>query len=212
MDPNPDFIRVLLILPGALAGLTFHEAAHAWAAWRLGDPTARQLGRLTLNPLKHLDLMGTILIFLVHFGWAKPVPVNPGYFKAPKRDMLLVALAGPATNLVLAAVFGMMLRAAGGVPEMGLAGSPLVGVLFYGVLINSALAVFNLLPVPPLDGSRILHFFVPRRYEAAYQRGARVATFALLGIVLLGMITGNSFLGTVIGAPVGYLLQLFAGV
>lgn len=208
MDLNPDFIRILLILPGALAGLTFHEAAHAWAAFRLGDPTAKQLGRLTLNPIKHLDLMGTVLIFLVHFGWAKPVPVNPGHFRAPKRDMLLVALAGPASNLVIAAVAGIGLRAAGGAE----AGTILSSVLTYAVLINVALAVFNMLPVPPLDGSRIVHFFVPTRHEKTYQTYAGVAGFVLLAVILVGMATGHSVISAIIGPPVQFFLALFAGV
>jgi Zn-dependent protease len=209
---EPDFMRILLLIPGALIGLTFHEAAHAYVAFRLGDPTAKQLGRLTLNPFKHLDLFGTIMIFIVHFGWAKPVPVNPTYFRKPKRDMLLVALAGPATNFILAAVFGFAMRSVSDPAALSASAAIAYQMIVYGVIINVVLAVFNLLPVPPLDGSRLVHFFFPARYERQYRMFERVATFALLGAIVIGMVTKTPIISTVINVPVRFFLHLFAGV
>ena len=157
-------ISLLLSLPVILLALSVHEAAHGFAAWRLGDPTARNFGRLTLNPLKHLDPYGFICMLLVGFGWANPVPVNSRYFKKPRRDIALVGLAGPLSNLLLAVVFLLLLRFVG----FGwLAQLPIANqlqfnlvyftcvLLYYGVYMNVTLAIFNLLPVPPLDGSRI---------------------------------------------------------
>ncbi|HEX03575.1 MAG TPA: site-2 protease family protein, partial [Bacteroidetes bacterium] len=195
-----------------LIGLTFHEAAHAFAAWKLGDPTAKQLGRLTLNPLKHLDLFGTLMIFIVHFGWAKPVPVNVANFRHPKRDHLIVALAGPATNFLLAAAFGMLIRI---MPNPGSLSGTMIFVyqiVMYGLIINIVLAVFNLLPVPPLDGSSLVHLFFPARYERQYRLFARAAGFLLLAVVVIGMLTKTSILGAIINKPVGLFLKLFAGL
>ncbi|MCB2212809.1 site-2 protease family protein [bacterium] len=209
---DPEFTRILMIIPGALLGLTLHEAAHALAAFLLGDPTAKRLGRLTLNPLKHLDLFGTLMIFLIHFGWAKPVPVNPAHFRSPKRDMLFVALVGPATNFLIAAAFGFGLRAMPDPTALSGSGAVIYQILLYGVVINVVLAVFNLLPVPPLDGSRLVHLFFPAKYERQYQMFTRVAGFALLAVVLIGMLTKVSIIGALINAPVGFFLRLFVGV
>lgn len=145
-----------------VASLSFHEAAHAWAASRLGDPTARLLGRLTLNPLAHIDWVGTVLFPLVAMisglpliGWAKPVPVDPRYLRAPRRDFALVALAGPVSNIVLAIGAAVLLQLQGGlVPDSGV--TPLTQVLYMAVFINVLLAAFNMLPVPPLDGGNVL--------------------------------------------------------
>ena len=147
-----DFL--LLILP-ILFALTVHEYAHGWVAYRLGDPTAYHAGRLTFNPIKHLDPIGTILLFIARIGWAKPVPVNPAYFKDPSRDMAIVALAGPASNFLSAIVFGKLLSL---VPFTNVY---LYQTLFYFVYINLILAFFNLIPIAPLDGWRILSYFLP---------------------------------------------------
>jgi len=176
---NFDFLKNIDLLiiqaPVILLSLTVHEYSHGWTANKLGDPTAKMQGRLTLNPMAHLDIFGTILMFIVGFGWAKPVPINPKYFKDPKKDTILVAVAGPISNLAMAAGAGLILRYL--IPEM-LSGQVssggaysiiaiiLILTLFYGI----ALAVFNLIPIPPLDGSRVLYGVLPDRYAYAYSR------------------------------------------
>ena len=205
-----NFYQFLLLAPSILIGLTFHEYAHAYVAYRLGDPTAKQLGRLTLNPAKHLDLFGTIMLFIAHFGWAKPVPVNPGYFKNPKRDMLLVSLAGPGANLVIAAVFALILRLTG----IGSDGQNQVLFLFLylGILINISLTVFNLLPIPPLDGSRMIHAVWPDDKEKEYKIFERVSGFVLIGLVLLSWIGHIPVFSYILRPLVGFFLKLLVGV
>jgi Zn-dependent protease len=172
-----------------VVSLSFHEAAHAWAADRLGDPTARKLGRLTMNPLAHIDLFGTVVFPLValttagfFFGWAKPVPVDVRNLKAPRRDFALVALAGPVSNLVLAFVAAAVLSLAfGSTGAVGL--GSIEGVLTWMVLLNVILAVFNMIPIPPLDGGNVLAGFVPEpvaRMIDALRPWGFVILFALL--------------------------------
>ena len=153
----------LMILPVLLA-LTGHEFAHAWAAHRLGDDTAKQAGRLTLNPLAHLDLLGTIFLLVSQvFGWAKPVPVNPRNFHNPARDMALVALAGPGLNIIFALTLGLILKITFQAGLFGYAALevPVFRILNLIALVNLALGTFNLLPLPPLDGFQILASFLP---------------------------------------------------
>ena len=177
-----------------IASLSFHEAAHAWAADRLGDPTARVLGRLTLNPLAHIDWIGTVLFPLVGMlsglpliGWAKPVPVDVRNLKAPRRDFALVALAGPVSNIVLAAGFAILLKLQGGlVPEGGQ--TVLTGALALAVLLNVLLAVFNLLPVPPLDGGNVLAGIVPESVAQLIDRMRPFGFFLLYALLLLGVL------------------------
>ena len=160
-------IKVLLLAPPILIALTVHEVSHGVVALRFGDPTAKMAGRLTLNPLKHLDPAGTIVFFVTAFlgsgfGWAKPVPVNPRYFKNPRKDMMWVSAAGPIANILCATACAFVLK---GVVALGLhqgmAGAFLGQMFAYGVFINVILAVFNLIPVPPLDGSGILAGLLP---------------------------------------------------
>ncbi|MCK4232276.1 site-2 protease family protein, partial [candidate division WOR-3 bacterium] len=153
---NPDYwIMVMLALPGMLAGLTFHEFAHAWMANKLGDPTAKMMGRLTLNPLRHLNLIGTLAIVLLGFGWAKPVPINPDNFRDRRKGTLLVSIAGPGANLVLALLLAALFRLVG---LISLQTSPVIayiqGILGLAVFYNLILAFFNMIPIPPLDGSQ----------------------------------------------------------
>ncbi|WP_031515195.1 site-2 protease family protein [Desulfofalx alkaliphila] len=153
--PSPYDIAILL--PAIVIGLTFHEYAHAWAADKLGDPTARYMGRLTLNPVPHIDPIGLIMLFLFKFGWAKPVPVNPVRLRGNmRRSMMLVSVAGPATNIIIATVaslfFGLILL---------FESIHLVHIMNNIILINVILAIFNLLPVPPLDGGKILAGLLP---------------------------------------------------
>lgn len=173
-----------------LIALAVHEWAHAFVANKLGDPTAENEGRLTLNPIAHLDLMGTLLFVFVGFGWAKPVPVNPMYFKHPKRGMALTAVAGPFSNLVLATIAFTLLALFPALKEAILTQTnpflTIIGqILHSSVLINLALMAFNLLPVPPLDGSNILRMFIPLRAEERYDEWLRIGPFVLLGLILV---------------------------
>ena len=194
-DLSSYVISLLLSLPIVLLALSLHETAHGYAAWRLGDPTARNFGRLTLNPLKHLDPMGFICMLLAGFGWANPVPVNSRYFKKPRRDIALVALAGPLSNLLLAVVFLLLLRFVGFGVLANLAVKTefqfnlvyfAILFLYYGVYMNVTLALFNLLPIPPLDGSRILYVFLPPRLYYKLLQHQRVITLVVMALLLLG--------------------------
>lgn len=160
-------------IPVFLLALTIHEFAHGWLANRLGDPTARLQGRLTLNPLAHLDPIGTLAILLIGFGWARPVPVDSRYLKQPRRDMMLIAAAGPVSNLILATASAFCYRmipwAAGGL-ELAWLIVPIRTMLRTAVWVNVLLAVFNLLPVPPLDGSRVVSGLLPLRHAISYSR------------------------------------------
>jgi Zn-dependent protease len=159
---------LLLLVPPILVALTFHEYAHGYVANKYGDDTAKRNGRLTLNPLAHLDPVGTIMIFLVHFGWAKPVPVNPYRLRNPKRDMLWISAAGPLANMVLALLSGLLLRvvfALGGAPHTHSIAGLLIYMVIMGLQINLALAIFNVLPIAPLDGSKILAGLLPAKHE-----------------------------------------------
>jgi Zn-dependent protease len=182
---------IVLLTPPMLAAVTFHELAHGVVAYWRGDTTAKDAGRLTMNPLSHLDLLGTLVfIFTRMIGWAKPVPVNPLNMKNPRWDMVLVSAAGPAANLVLAAVCGFLYKLIIILPAShpGLVNRvlvPLAMMLQIGVTINIGLAVFNLLPVPPLDGSKILIGILPHRQALAYSRIEPYGFFILMGLILL---------------------------
>jgi Zn-dependent protease len=203
-----------------LVAIVFHEVAHGWVANRLGDPTAARMGRLTLNPLAHVDLFGTVLLPLLLiianspflFGYAKPVPVNFYNLRKPKRDMIWVALAGPVTNLVLALVSVVFLRFALPVFAAVGQGGPSSVVDFFApvalmarnaVLINAALAVFNAFPLPPLDGGRVLVGLLPEPHSSAV---ARVEPFGFLILIVLLM---TRTLDKIIGPPLAYLLDFY---
>ena len=207
-----DLTGLLLMLPPLLFALTFHEFSHAWVAMRLGDPTARILGRLTLNPIAHLDVMGTMVFILTRrIGWAKPVPVDERYLSHPRRDMMWIALAGPVSNLCLAFLFGSLLRiAAAGAPSAGTL-AILLRMVQESVWINLALAVFNLIPLFPLDGSRILTGLLSPALAERYRSLDRVGPFVLLGVVVLGMVTGVNLFAFVINPVVYALGGLFSG-
>lgn len=160
---------ILLVVP-VLFSITIHEVCHGYAAYRLGDPTAKLAGRLTLNPIKHIDVVGLLVLFVTRMiGWAKPVPVDPRYFKNPRKDMMWVSLAGPASNLATAIVFAVVFKLTAGI----LASSylyPLVYMIQIMIMINVGLAIFNLIPIPPLDGSHILEGLLPHEMAEAYTR------------------------------------------
>jgi Zn-dependent protease len=192
-----NFIAQLIILaPPLLLALTVHEFAHGYVAYRLGDPTAKNAGRLTLNPLKHLDPIGTIAFFFIKFGWAKPVPVNPNYFKNPRKDMLWVALAGPATNLAMAIISAIVTKLvwalASLLPYSALAEAilvPLNAMLIASVWINLVLCIFNFLPIPPLDGSRILSGILPDDLARSYQQVERYGFIIILVLAFSGILS-----------------------
>ncbi|OQX87051.1 hypothetical protein B6D60_04840 [candidate division KSB1 bacterium 4484_87] len=207
-------IEFLLIAPPILLALTVHEFSHGYVAYRLGDPTAKLAGRLTLNPLVHLDLLGTAMLFIVHIGWAKPVPVNPMMLRNPKRDLLWVSLAGPASNLALALVFGIGCRILGVTSlralQPGILG--LVQFMFaFGMMINIVLAFFNLLPIPPLDGSKILLGLTPARYEHAMQPYLQFGPVILIALIAFGYVSHVSILWTILNPFVKLFSYLFAG-
>ncbi len=170
--------KIAIMLVPALLAIILHEVAHGYIAERFGDPTARLLGRLTLNPLKHLDPIGTIAIFIFGFGWARPVPVNSGNFRRPRRDMIWVALAGPTTNLLLAIFSALLLRGLGVLDQGSFGASqtyiqfttPVKMMLGFSLYINILLGVFNLIPLPPLDGGRVLIGILPEHQAALVSR------------------------------------------
>lgn len=206
------YLQLLISAPPILIALTLHEFAHAFVADRLGDPTPRNQGRLTLNPLAHLDPIGTILLFIARFGWAKPVLVDPRNFKNPQRDMMIVAAAGPASNLALALIFGIIYQFMQGAPPETRTGVILQFIISYSVVINLVLAFFNLLPIPPLDGSKIIRAFLPDTVLPAFSKLESFGPFLLLGIIVLGQYFNIAIVWTIIGPFVSFFSVLFTGV
>ena len=190
-------IHLLLSLPIILFALSVHEMAHGFIAYKLGDPTARNLGRLTVNPLKHLDPIGFLCMILFGYGWAHPVPINSRHFKKPRRDMALTALAGPVSNLLSAIVFAVLYGVSDLVFVLNITNGWItnealltlmqyINVFFYyGVSLNVTLAVFNLLPIPPLDGSRIVSAFLPPMAAYKYMKYERYISLALMALLIL---------------------------
>ena len=181
-----ELLSLLVSVPGLLLCLSLHEAAHGYTAYRLGDPTAKNAGRLTLDPVKHLDPVGTICLLFFHVGWAKPVPVNTRYFKNPRRDTALVSLAGPVSNFLLAAVLlfvrqFLIFSSVMPVYVLGL-------MVHYAAIMSIGLGVFNLIPVPPLDGSKILFSFLPWQQAAKYAKYEQYIQFGLLVLLFVGVL------------------------
>ncbi len=198
---------LIILLPVVLFSLTIHEYAHALAAYRLGDDTAKKQGRLSLNPLVHLDVLGTLLLFIVHFGWAKPVPVDPRNFRNPKKDMLVVALAGPVSNILTAIAAAVILKVifenfAPITPgsEIDFIARMLVWFIYIGIV----LAVFNMIPLPPLDGSRVLYGLLPDSLAYRYAKFETYGIFILFAFFLFG----GKFLGYFIRVPVVVFIEM----
>lgn len=225
-----DILMYLLALPAVLLALSVHETSHGLMANKLGDPTAKSFGRLTLNPMKHIDPLGFLCMLFFHFGWAKPVPVNSRYFKKPRRDMALTAAAGPVSNVLLSLVFAGLLRLdllfvtrffgtdlvnvwtilSGTGAEISF-GFKMVSVLTYmlymGVMLNISLAVFNLIPIPPFDGSRIAYTFLPVNL---YFKIMRYERYIMIAILLLLWCT--PFFDGLISSATGKLASLIMTV
>lgn len=182
-DPAAFLQRLLLQLPALLVAVTVHELAHALVADRLGDPTARRLGRITLNPLPHIDPLGAICLVLAGFGWAKPVPVDARNFRHPVRDMFWVAVAGPIANF-LAAFAAVVLYL--GLRPSGLVPGPILVALGAVFVLNLALGIFNLIPLPPLDGGHFLPYLLPRAAAGLLQILERYGMLILLVLVFTG--------------------------
>ncbi len=202
----------IMLVPGLMA-ITCHEVSHGFMADRFGDNTARSMGRLTLNPLKHLDIFGTLMVFIVGIGWAKPVPVNFGNLRHPKSDMIWVAAAGPVTNFVLATLSAFVMRgivaASESLPDSSiipLVIDPVVLMLAFSVYINLLLAIFNLIPLPPLDGGRVMVGLLPYRQAANL---ARIEPYGMIIIIVLVFFT-NIF-STVISPVLNMAIGLLAG-
>jgi Zn-dependent protease len=206
--------KISIMLVPALLAITMHEVAHGYAAERFGDPTARLLGRLNLNPIRHLDPIGTVAIFIFGFGWARPVPVNAGNLKRPKRDMIWVALAGPMTNLTLAALSALLLRGIGFIETTSLGSAnlfvqmskPMSMMAGFSLYINVLLGVFNLLPMPPLDGGRILTGILPEKQAMLVNR---LEPFGFILILFLVFFTDAWSL--VLSPLIGSIVLLLAG-
>lgn len=204
-------LKILITGPPILLALTVHECAHAWTAYKLGDPTAKMLGRVTLNPLKHLDPLGTIALFFSGlFGWAKPVPINPRYFKHISRDMMWVALAGPLSNLFLAAVSALAHRGflMGGFDFLRYipgAYEPLSIMVRMSIIMNISLAVFNMVPVPPLDGSKVLSNLLPARSALSFSR------LEPYGFIILILLIMSGFLNRFVSPLVYFMVGLLTG-
>ncbi len=180
----------LYFIPAALICITVHECSHGYAAYRLGDPTAMQRGRISLNPIKHIDPVGLLLLIVAGFGWAKPVPVDTRYFKHPKRDMALTSLAGPVSNFILAFVMlflhGILYRIAPLTPVTNV----IYNLLMYTAFVSVGLGVFNLIPISPLDGSKILIAMLPDKYYYTILRYERYGFILLMLIVYLNVLSG----------------------
>ena len=194
--------------------LTFHEYAHGLVAYKLGDDTAYRAGRLTLNPIPHLDIIGTIMLFIVHIGWAKPVPVNPYNFQNPRKDLIWVSLAGPAANMVLALLSGLLFRVFN--EFWHIFGPTLAEIIYlmlvYSVMINLILAAFNLIPLPPLDGSKILGGLLQGEAAYKYAQLERYGPIILIALVAGGYMLHIPIIWWIILPFVKIFFQLFTGI
>lgn len=209
------------VLPILLA-ITFHEAAHGWMAWRLGDPTAKQQNRVTFNPIPHIDPVGTVLLPALLlltkagfvFGWAKPVPVDPRYLHNPRRDMVLIAAAGPAANVIIAYASLLLMHVAPMLPD--LAAEWAVRTLWNSVLLNAVLAVFNMLPLPPLDGGKVAVGLLPYSYARQLAGMERYGFLIIIGVFFVLPMLGDNigadldFVKWIILAPLDVLIDVLA--
>ena len=204
-------IGILLSIPIALLAISFHEMAHGYVANKLGDPTAKNLGRITLSPFKHLDPFGFISIVLFGIGWANPTPINTRYFKKPRRDMALSAAAGPISNLFLAVIFALLLKVFFMLPaSVFTLGDTLPWIIYtfllLGIQLNVNFAIFNLIPIPPFDGSRILYVFLPPKYYFGIMKYERYICLGFMLLLFLGVF--DPILNLLSGAVQTVILRL----
>ena len=200
-----DITQWIIKAPVILFAITIHEYAHGRAALRMGDPTAKAMGRLTLNPLPHIDPLGAICLFVFHFGWAKPVPINPWYFKDIRKDTILVSLAGPFSNLVAAFITGLLIR------DFLLPYNIYCEVLYYMLFLNIGLGIFNLLPLPPLDGAHVLENILPPASAQKFREFGRYSPVVLIAIVFLDNFAHTGIIRSILIGPMNFLAHLFAG-
>jgi len=212
-----NFITTIIIqLPILLITLTIHEFSHGFVAYMLGDDTAKRAGRLTLNPVSHIDPIGLIMLFIARIGWAKPVPINPYNFRDYKRDTALTAAAGPAANFVMAIllsiIFNFLKKMNPELLYLGGASAFGVSLLLYAIMINLALGLFNLLPIPPMDGSKILGGFLSDEAYAKYTARERQGAQILMGILMISYVFRLNLIGSIIMPPLNFLLKLLTGL
>ena len=205
-----NIVQILISIPGIVVGLAFHEFAHAFASDRLGDPTPRSQGRLTLSPLPHIDFIGFFMLILMGFGWAKPVQINPKYYKNPRRDSILVSAAGPFTNLIVAAVFAVLVRLffITNLPyslKENIA-SAIIGIFYYAIWINIILFIFNLLPIPPLDGFHIVSNLMPLRHYKV------ISLLERYGFVILIILIFTGATSYIITKPAQFIYNSFINI
>jgi len=196
----------LLILPGLLIAITFHELAHGLTSYKLGDPTAKNSGRLTLNPFAHIDIVGFLLLFTVGYGWAKPVPINPMYYKKRKLGTILVSLAGPLTNFLIAIITTISIFIIVG--NFSNSSTILLDILRITIWYNIILGLFNLLPFPPLDGSKIIASILPTKYEILFYKYEKYLYILLVGLAISGSI--NRILAPLIDLSYNTLFKMIS--
>jgi len=198
-----NIFSLIILALSLVVAITIHEFSHALAADKLGDPTPRYQGRLSLNPLKHLDPIGTLMLIFFHFGWGKPVVIDPYNFKNPKRDEILVSLAGPGSNLILATILSLIAR-------FFVLNDLTIIVLSNLIQINVILAVFNLIPIPPLDGSKILFNLLPNDISIQWQEAFQRYGFVLLIILLFLPINGSNFISIIMTPALQIIFNLLS--
>lgn len=187
----------------AVLSIMIHECAHGYAALYMGDDTAKRRGRLTLNPIKHIDIFGLLCMILFKFGWAKPVPINPMNFKDKKKGMRLVSLAGVTANMILAVIFAILLNLTINIPSLYI----LSLFFLYGIQLNIGYAVFNLMPFPPLDGSKLLGTFLPRKYEYYMYKYEKYIYIILIALIYTGVLSDIMY--PIINAVYGFIVNIF---
>ncbi|MDY6974129.1 MAG: site-2 protease family protein [Thermodesulfobacteriota bacterium] len=201
-----DISQWIVKIPALLFAITIHEYAHGRAAFWLGDPTAKQMGRLSFNPVTHIDPLGAICLFLFNFGWAKPVPVDPSYFKNTRNDIIFMSLCGPLANISAAFLTGVLIR------FLFLPWDVYQMTLGYLLFMNLGLGLFNLLPLPPLDGSHVLENILPPKAAQKYRELTRFGPLLLIGIVMLDNYARTGIIDRILIGPMKYLAHLFSGI